>query len=165
MVADLLTSRGLRFTRRSEGATAGGTSAGAAAPASAAQVLLVDTVGELGALYGAADVAFVGGSLVPIGGHNLLEPAAVGIPVLTGPHYSNGKDIARLLLDRGAALQVNDARELAAAVKRLLADPTERRRVGAIGREIVEANRGSVARLLALIEALLREPGTPLAAA
>jgi 3-deoxy-D-manno-octulosonic-acid transferase len=165
MVADLLTSRGLRFTRRSEGATAGGTSAGAAAPASAAQVLLVDTVGELGALYGTADVAFVGGSLVPIGGHNLLEPAALGIPVLTGPHYFNGKDIARLLLDRGAALQVNDARELAAAVKRLLADPTERRRVGAIGREIVEANRGSVARLLALIEALLREPGAPLAAA
>jgi 3-deoxy-D-manno-octulosonic-acid transferase len=155
MVADLLTSRGLRFTRRSEGA----------APAGNAQVLLVDTVGELGALYGAADVAFVGGSLVPIGGHNLLEPAALGIPVLTGPHYFNGKDIARLLLDRGAALQVNDARELAAAVKRLLADPTERRRVGAIGREIVEANRGSVARLLALIEALLREPGAPLAAA
>jgi 3-deoxy-D-manno-octulosonic-acid transferase len=155
MVADLLTSRGLRFTRRSEGA----------APAGNAQVLLVDTVGELGALYGAADVAFVGGSLVPIGGHNLLEPAALGIPVLTGPHYSNGKDIARLLLDRGAALQVSDARELAAAVKRLLADPTERRRVGAIGKEIVEANRGSVARLLALIEALLREPGAPLAAA
>jgi 3-deoxy-D-manno-octulosonic-acid transferase len=156
-VADLLTSRGLRFARRSEvaaprGAVAGGPLAGGV------QVLLVDTVGELGALYAAADVAFVGGSLVPIGGHNLLEPAALGIPVLTGPYYSNGKDIARRLLDRGAALQVNDARELGAAVKRLLADPPERRRIVAIGTEIIEANRGSVARLLALIEPLLREP-------
>ena len=64
------------------------------------QVVLVDTVGELAALYASADVAFVGGSLVPIGGHNLLEPAALGLPVLTGPHHSNGKDIARLLLAR-----------------------------------------------------------------
>jgi 3-deoxy-D-manno-octulosonic-acid transferase len=149
VVADLLESRGLRYTRRSEGV----------APDGATQVLLVDTVGELGALYAAADVAFVGGSLVPIGGHNLLEPAALGIPVLTGPYYSNGKDIARLLLARGAALQVNDARELAAAVKRLLADPEQRRRVGAVGREIVGSNRGSVARLLALIEAL-PDPGS-----
>jgi 3-deoxy-D-manno-octulosonic-acid transferase len=153
IVAELLTSRGLRFARRSEGVAPGG-----GAPGGAVQVLLVDTVGELGALYAAADVAFVGGSLVPIGGHNLLEPAALGIPVLTGPYYSNGKEIARLLLDRGAAFQVNDARELAAAVTRLLRDPEERRRVGAIGRGIVESNRGSVARLLALIEPLLREP-------
>jgi 3-deoxy-D-manno-octulosonic-acid transferase len=159
-VADLLMSRGLRFARRSESVAPGEVAA-----RGGAQVLLVDTVGELGALYAAADVAFVGGSLVPIGGHNLLEPAALGIPVLTGPYYANGKDIARLLLDRGAALQVNDARELGAAVKRLLADPAERRRVGAIGREIIEANRGSVARLLALIEPLLREPGAPPAAA
>jgi 3-deoxy-D-manno-octulosonic-acid transferase len=148
-VAELVASRGLRFARRSEGAAPADVVAGGAA-----QVLLVDTVGELGALYAAADVAFVGGSLVPVGGHNLLEPAALGIPVLTGPYYANGKDIARLLLDRGAALQVNDARELEAAVKRLLADPAERRRVGAIGRDIIDANRGSVARLLTLIEAL-----------
>jgi 3-deoxy-D-manno-octulosonic-acid transferase len=147
-VADLLNGRGLRFARRSEGGAPGG----------AAQVILVDTVGELGALYAAADVAFVGGSLVPVGGHNLLEPAALGIPVLTGPYYSNGKDIARLLLARSAALLVNDAQELAAAVKRLLADPVERRRVGAAGKEIVESNRGSVARLLALIDPLLQEP-------
>jgi 3-deoxy-D-manno-octulosonic-acid transferase len=153
IVAELLTSRGLRFARRSEEAAADGALAGGDA-----QVLLVDTVGELGALYAQADVAFVGGSLVPIGGHNLLEPAALGVPVLTGPYYSNGKDIARLLLARGAALQVNDARELAAAVKRLSADPAERRRMGAIGREIIDANRGSVARLIAFIEPLLQEP-------
>jgi 3-deoxy-D-manno-octulosonic-acid transferase len=157
IVADLLEGRDLRFTRRSEG-VAPGVAPGAAAPDGATQVLLVDTVGELGALYAAADVAFVGGSLLPIGGHNLLEPAALGIPVLTGPYYSNGKDIARLLLERGAALLVNDAQELAAAVKRLLADPAQRRRMGATGKEIVESNRGSVARLLALIDPLLQAP-------
>jgi 3-deoxy-D-manno-octulosonic-acid transferase len=116
--------------------------------------LLVDSVGELAMLYAAADAAFVGGSLVPIGGHNLLEPAALGLPVLTGPSHANGEEIARLLLAEGAALEVRDARELAAAVGRLLADPQERRRMGDIGRRIVESNRGAVARLLELIEKL-----------
>jgi 3-deoxy-D-manno-octulosonic-acid transferase len=147
-VADLLSRRELRFTRRSSGIM----------PDAATQVVLVDTVGELAALYGWADVAFVGGSLVPIGGHNLLEPAALGLPVLTGPYYSNGKDIALLLLRQGGALQVADGQELAAALTRLLADPEERRRIGAIGRQLVESNRGSVARLLALIEPLLPGP-------
>ncbi len=149
-VADLLNRRGVRFVRRSDGGERGG--------GAATQVMLVDTVGELAMLYAAADAAFVGGSLVPIGGHNLLEPAALGIAVLTGPYYSNAKDIATLLLERGAALQVNDARELAEVLQRLCADPTERRRMGAIGRGIVEANRGSVARLLELIEPLLPDP-------
>jgi 3-deoxy-D-manno-octulosonic-acid transferase len=150
-VADLLSSRGLRFTRRSGGMP----------PDAATQVVLVDSVGELAALYASADVAFVGGSLVPIGGHNLLEPAALGLPVLTGPYQSNGQDIARLLLRQGAALQVADARELAAALTRLLADPAERQRIGAIGRHIVESNRGSVARLLELIEPLMAGPAPP----
>lgn len=149
-VAELLRRRAMRFTRRSTGT----------APDADAAILLVDTVGELAALYASADAAFVGGSLVPVGGHNLLEPAALGLPVLTGPHYSNGKDIARLMLQRGAALQVGDAHELAAALRRLLADDQERRRIGAIGRQIVESNRGSVAQLLALIETLL--PDLPL---
>jgi 3-deoxy-D-manno-octulosonic-acid transferase len=148
-VADLLSSQGLCFTRRSSGIL----------PDAATQVVLVDSVGELAALYASADVAFVGGSLVPIGGHNLLEPAALGVPVLTGPYHSNGKDIARLLLEQGAALQVADAGELAAALARLLADPAERRRIGAIGQHIVESNRGSVARLLELIESLPPGPG------
>ncbi len=150
-VADLLSGRGVRFTRRSSGIL----------PDAATQVVLVDSVGELAALYASADVAFVGGSLVPIGGHNLLEPAALGLPVLTGPYQSNGQDIARLLLQQGAALQVADARELAAALTRLLADPAERQRIGAIGRHIVESNRGSVARLLELIEPLMAGPVVP----
>jgi 3-deoxy-D-manno-octulosonic-acid transferase len=141
-VADSLDRAAVRFTRRSSGVEPGG----------ATQVVLVDTVGELGALYAAGDVAFVGGSLVPIGGHNLLEPAALGLPVLTGPSYFASNDIARLLIAQGAALEVADARELAAALARLLGDPAERQRMGAIGRRIVESNRGSVARLLELIE-------------
>ncbi len=144
-VAALLSRNGVRFARRSGGSVADGD----------IQVILVDTVGELAALYAAADAAFVGGSLVPIGGHNLLEPAALGIPVLTGPYYANSRDIARLLISRGAALQVADSAELAAALGRLLPDAPERRRMGAIGRHIVETNRGSVARLIELIEPLL----------
>ena len=147
-VAELLSRRQLHFTRRS----------GNAGPGSGAKVLLVDTVGELASLYASADAAFVGGSLVPIGGHNLLEPAALGLTVLTGPYHFNGKDIARLLLNQGAALQVANAQEMAAALTRLLADPAERRRIGAIGRRIVESNRGSVARLLELIEPWLQGP-------
>jgi 3-deoxy-D-manno-octulosonic-acid transferase len=143
-VGELLNQRGVKFVRRSA----------RLAPDAATRVLLVDTVGELATLYAAADAAFVGGSLVPIGGHNLLEPAALGLPVLTGPSHANGEEIARLLLAEGAALEVRDARELAAALRRLLADSQERRRMGDIGRRIVESNRGSVARLLELIEKL-----------
>jgi 3-deoxy-D-manno-octulosonic-acid transferase len=149
-VSELLNQRGVKFVRRSA----------RLAPDATTRVLLVDTVGELATLYAAADAAFVGGSLVPIGGHNLLEPAALGLPVLTGPSHANGEEIARLLLAEGAALEVSDARELAAALSRLLADPEERRRMGDIGRRIVESNRGSVARLLELIEKL-RVAGSP----
>jgi 3-deoxy-D-manno-octulosonic-acid transferase len=147
-VAELLRRQTVRFTRRSS----------AVLPDAATAVVLVDTVGELAALYAAGDVAFVGGSLVPIGGHNLLEPAALGLPVLTGPSYFSSKDIAQLLILQGAALEVADARELAAALVRLLGDHTQRQRMGAGGRRIVESNRGSVARLLDLIEPLLKGP-------
>jgi 3-deoxy-D-manno-octulosonic-acid transferase len=147
-VADLLARRGVKFARRSGMARA---SPAAGLPVDT-QVLLVDTIGELAALYASADVAFVGGSLVPIGGHNLLEPAALGLPVLTGPSHFNSKEIALLLLRRGAALQVANPEELAAALQRLLDQPAERRRMGDIGKDIVESNRGSVDRLLTLIE-------------
>jgi 3-deoxy-D-manno-octulosonic-acid transferase len=157
-VADLLARRGVKFARRSD-MTRGSAAAGLpidTLPADTA-VFLVDTIGELLALYASADVAFVGGSLVPIGGHNLLEPAALGLPVLTGPSHFNSKEIALLLLRRGAALQVANAQELAAALQRLLDEPAERRRIGSIGKDIVETNRGSVERLLALIEPSLPE--------
>jgi 3-deoxy-D-manno-octulosonic-acid transferase len=139
--AQLLERRGMRFERRSAGKPVRPDT----------RVLLVDTVGELAALYASADVAFVGGSLVPVGGHNLLEPAALGIPVVTGPYQANGRDIAQLLLLEGAAVQVAGAAELGAVVQALLTDPERRRRIGASGRRVVEANRGSVARLLELL--------------
>jgi 3-deoxy-D-manno-octulosonic-acid transferase len=140
-VANLLTRRGPEFVRRSFNVAVPPT----------ASVLMLDSVGELLTWYAAADLAFVGGSLVPIGGHNLLEPAALGKPVLTGPYDFNAPRIARLLCDTGAARRIGDGPELGAAVTALLADPDERRRVGALGREVVETNRGSTARLLQLI--------------
>jgi 3-deoxy-D-manno-octulosonic-acid transferase len=144
-VADLLADRKERFDRRSV----------AARVRADADVLLVDTMGELAALYAAADVAFVGGSLVPVGGHNLLEPAALGVPVITGPYTANSAEIARELMLRGGAVQVADAHTLANVLSQFFSDPDMRRRAGARGREFVEAHRGTVARLVELIDPLL----------
>ncbi|HEY0767394.1 MAG TPA: lipid IV(A) 3-deoxy-D-manno-octulosonic acid transferase [Steroidobacteraceae bacterium] len=148
-VAEMLTQAGVSFVRRSQGA---------AAAAQHCQVLLLDSLGELLDFYAAADLAFVGGSFVPVGGHNLLEPAALGVPILTGPNNSNSEEIARLLIARGAAEVVHDAAQLAGRVSALLADPDTRARIGAQGRASVEANRGALAKLLGLIEPLLNEP-------
>jgi 3-deoxy-D-manno-octulosonic-acid transferase len=145
-VAKRLADSGLSYLRRSQ--------ADSVVPAPS-QVLLLDTLGELVGFYAAADVAFVGGSLVDIGGHNLLEPAALGLPVLTGPHNFNSIDSARLLIGAEAAQVVHDAAELGGRVSALLADPAERARIGARGRACVEANRGALAKLLQLIEPLL----------
>ena len=153
-VAALLERRGLVFDRRGRSETV----------RPEAQVLLLDTMGELTAFYAASDVAFVGGSLVPVGGHNLLEPAALGVPVITGPHTQNGPEIARLLIEAGGALEVADSTALADAAGRLLADPALRERMGESARSFVEAHRGSLARLLALIEPLLAAGGRALEA-
>ena len=146
-VARLLGEAGVSFVRRSDGADA---------PAGGApEVLLLDSLGELLDFYAAADVAFVGGSLVPVGGHNLLEPAALGLAVLTGPNNFNGPEVAQLLISRGAARVVHNGEELGVAVSSLLADGAERERIGALGRDSVAASRGALERLLALIEPLL----------
>jgi len=121
------------------------------------EVVLVDTLGELLDFYAMGDVAFVGGTLVEVGGHNLLEPAALGLPVLAGPHNFNSADIAKILVESGAALIVNDAKELAARVSVLLSNPAERARIGALGRECVEDNRGALDKLLSLIDPLMRQ--------
>jgi 3-deoxy-D-manno-octulosonic-acid transferase len=146
-VAGELGAAGLRFVRRSRDADS--------VAAATCEVLLLDTLGELLDFYAAADVAFVGGSLADIGGHNLLEPAALGVPILTGPNTYNNAEIAQLMVTRGAAEVVRDASELAARLELLLDDPQARARVGAQGRAAVEANRGALGRLLALIEPLL----------
>lgn len=108
------------------------------------QVVVVDTIGVLKALYCVADVAFVGGSLVPCGGHNPLEPAAWGKPVLFGPDMSDFSLISSLLLEARAARQVMNADELLPAVDRLLADPRLAADMGARGLKVVETHKGSV---------------------
>jgi 3-deoxy-D-manno-octulosonic-acid transferase len=119
------------------------------------QVFLGDTMGELTLFYAASDVAFVGGSLVPIGGHNLLEPAALGLPLLSGPHVFNAQDIADMFVDKGACTLVQDGAGLAMEVSRLFSEPERAARLGDAGRDILERNRGALARLMAMIEPLV----------
>lgn len=118
-------------------------------------VLLGDSMGELQVFLAAADAAFIGGSLVPTGGHNLLEAAAVGVPVATGPHVFNFAAITELLVEAGGAVQIGNAVELAELMARWLSDATERARVGENGRRVVEQNRGALERLIAQIDARL----------
>lgn len=124
----------------------------------AASVLLLDTLGELVEFYAAADVAFVGGSLVEAGGHNLLEPAAVGVPVLAGPHQFNSPQVARALSEQRGLTLVHDASELSNCVVRLLSDPQARAAQVAAAARVITSNRGALSRVLALVAALCREP-------
>lgn len=119
------------------------------------QVLLGDTMGELLFLYALADVAFVGGSLVANGGHNLLEPAALGKPVLSGPHLFNFLDIAAQLREAGALLEVADAEGLAQAVASLWREPEDAERRRQAGLAVLKANQGALERLLAGLRRLL----------
>jgi 3-deoxy-D-manno-octulosonic-acid transferase len=144
-VADALRGLGVKFVTFSSGA----------AIADDTAVFLVDTLGELLGYYAASDVAFVGGTLVPIGGHNLLEPLSLGLPTLCGPNTFNAADIAKMLVDCGAVRVVHDAAELAAAIGILFADPAARTQMGASGRQAIEDNRGAVKRLMSFLEPLL----------
>lgn len=123
-------------------------------------LIIGDTMGQMFTYLAAADVAFVGGSLVDVGGHNVLEPAALGLPVLFGPHMHNFEDARRLLLEHDAAFEVEDAHDLATHVAELFMVPERRRECGAAGREAVAGNRGAVERLLEIIDRLpaTREP-------
>ncbi len=118
-------------------------------------VFLVDRMGELPLFYAAGDVAFVGGSLVPTGGHNVLEPAALGKPVIVGPHTFNFLDITRQLLAAGGAVEIADAEQLTEAVLSYLADANLRDAAGRKGRALVEQNRGALARLQTLLNEYL----------
>jgi 3-deoxy-D-manno-octulosonic-acid transferase len=111
-------------------------------------VLVLDTMGELGRVYGIACISFVGGSLVPEGGHNLLEPASFGCPVLFGPHTDDFKIMAEVLLEAGGGVRVHDAQQLSQAVGALLSYPEERARVGARARRFVDSNRGALERVM-----------------
>jgi len=151
-VMRLVAAGGFDGVRRSE------LSAGRGAPA---PVIVLDTVGELAQLYSIADVVFVGGSLIALGGHNVLEPALRGKPVLFGPHTSNFREAASILLAAGGGVVVRDAGELAAELERLLADPALRARRGAAAREAAASRHGALRTTLDLLERYLRPGATP----
>jgi 3-deoxy-D-manno-octulosonic-acid transferase len=144
-VARQVSEAGFGMVRRSRGAL----------PAADQQVLVGDTMGELVFLYACADLAFVGGSLVPNGGHNYLEPAALGLPVLSGPHRFNFTEISELLEGAGALQVVADETALAVAVQQWLQDSPARQRAGQAGQAVVADNQGALERLLQGIDRLL----------
>jgi len=118
-------------------------------------VVILDTIGELAQLFHVATAVFVGGSLVDSGGHNILEPAVFGKPIVFGPYMQNFAEIAQTFLDNGAAIQVRNGRELETVLLELLGDPVRRARLGAAARALVEANRGARAKTLAAVAQLL----------
>jgi 3-deoxy-D-manno-octulosonic-acid transferase len=124
-------------------------------PAADTQVFVIDTMGELMGFFAAADVAFLGGSLCEVGGHNMLEPAALGIPSVVGPHTFNFAEVTRRLRDAGALLQVPDAEALGQLLPALLDDPARRAAMGAAAVQQVEALSGALERTLNLVDGLL----------
>jgi 3-deoxy-D-manno-octulosonic-acid transferase len=144
-VRTLLRRQGIAYAQRSSGES----------PAPDHAVFLVDTLGELQTFYAAADVAFVGGSLVPVGGHSLLEPAVLALPMLSGPHVQNAQDVADLLEQCGALRIVRSREDLADRVCQWLDDPALARVAGERGRQAVAQSRGAVQRLVAMVAPLL----------
>jgi len=120
-----------------------------------ADAVVLDTIGELAQLYQLATVVFIGGSLVPAGGHNILEPALYGKPIVFGPYMQNFGEIADAFLSNGAAIQVRSETGLEETILSLIGDPVRRARVGAAARALVESNRGARDRTLAVIRDLL----------
>ncbi|MGH8460359.1 MAG: lipid IV(A) 3-deoxy-D-manno-octulosonic acid transferase [Stenotrophobium sp.] len=145
-VARLIEKSGLQYTRRNDLVPSGSRLA--------SPVFLGDSMGEMFFYYALADVAFVGGSLAPVGGHNVLEPAALALPVLFGPHMHNFVAARDLLLQAGAAEQIADGIALAPALLALLVDTPRAAAMGAAGAQAVSANRGALAKLLILLEAI-----------
>ncbi|RLA23407.1 MAG: 3-deoxy-D-manno-octulosonic acid transferase [Gammaproteobacteria bacterium] len=145
-VRTLLHKRGHKFISRTDGLPY----------TSDTEVLLGDTMGEVPLFYAASHVAFVGGTLVPVGGHNLLEPAALGLPVVTGPHLFSTQDIADMFEKLGASVTVNNAGQLGTAIAALFTDQDSATDIGNRGRAIVMQNKGALERLLRLLQPLLK---------
>jgi 3-deoxy-D-manno-octulosonic-acid transferase len=124
-------------------------------------IVVLDTIGELAQLYQVATAVFVGGSLVDQGGHNILEPAVFGKPIVFGPYMQNFAEIARAFIDNDAAIQIRTGRELEHALMGLLTDPVRRARLGAAARALVEANRGARGKTMTAIARVLppQDPG------
>jgi len=147
-VRALLRRSGVDFAQRSAGEE----------PTAGQPVFLVDTLGDLQTFYAASDVAFVAGSLVPVGGHSLLEPAVLGLPMLSGPHTQNAQDVAELFEQSGALRIVRSKEELAQRVADWFDDPARARADGASGQQAVAQSRGAVHRLVAMVAPLLSPP-------
>jgi 3-deoxy-D-manno-octulosonic-acid transferase len=145
-VARLLSDRGLIFTRRSSGESV----------SQEADVFLIDVIGELARAYRLAQVAFIGGSLVPTGGHNPLEPAVWGVPVLSGPHIFNFAEVYEEMVEAGGARLVADGDELRVATAAWLDEPQFAAAAGNAGREVVERNRGATARTVSALLDLIQ---------
>jgi 3-deoxy-D-manno-octulosonic-acid transferase len=156
-VVGLVQARGWQAVRRSALPRV----AGPRLPDGAPPVIVLDTVGELAQLYGVADVVFMGGSLVPVGGHNMLEPALRRKPILVGPHTENFRDIAALLVEAGGALVVSDSQQLAAELARLLRDPSRRAAMGTAAAQAAASRQGAVEATVQLLLSLLDERGEP----
>jgi len=144
-VAALLTQRNIHFQRRSENLPIN----------TETQVVLGDSMGEMFAYYAASDIAYIGGSLLPFGGQNLIEACAVGKPVLIGPHTYNFTQASILAVEQGAAIRVQDAKNLADTLQQLLQQPDKLRQMGEAGLTFVNANRGATERTLAIIRQAL----------
>jgi 3-deoxy-D-manno-octulosonic-acid transferase len=147
-VEALIASQGFAYVRRSLGTRV----------PDGCRVVLGDSLGELHAYYAAADVAFVGGSLLDYGGQNLIEACAAGVPVLLGPHTHNFADAARAALEEGAARMARDAASLLRMAASLLEDEAARRSMGEAGRALCTRHRGATAKIAALAESLARGP-------
>ncbi|OUS10545.1 3-deoxy-D-manno-octulosonic acid transferase [Gammaproteobacteria bacterium 54_18_T64] len=158
-VAGLCSEAGYNLSRRSEVP-----GAGMAAITDGVQIVLGDTMGELLTFCGASDISFVGGSLVAVGGHNLIEPAAWGVPVLSGPHLFNFTEVARLLSEAGGLALCATASELAEQVVKLLVDDAQcYRQMSDAALAVTEANRGALDRLTVLLESQICQLSAPAA--
>ena len=119
------------------------------------QVFILDTLGHLPAYYAAADIAFVGGSLVPVGGHNLVEPASLGLPVISGKYLFNFREVRELLYEADAMLEITNADELIKSVIELFHHPELRQKMGERAKTVVDANRGNIDKLVELLEKII----------
>jgi 3-deoxy-D-manno-octulosonic-acid transferase len=148
VVADLIRQRGIAWSRRSDRRPVDGETG----------VFLGDSMGEMAAYYAACDLAFVGGSLLPHGGQNLIEAAAAGRPVLVGPHTWNFREAAEQAVLAGAAIRVGSGEEILTEARRLYAHPEVRARMGEAGQQFARRNRGATARVMAMLESVLAKP-------
>lgn len=157
-VADLLKTSGLRWVRRTWPADASD---------GEAEVVLLDSIGELNSIYPLATIVFVGGSIANRGGHNILEPAALGASVITGPHTYNFQSIVETFVEAGAIVQLRTMSdsaamvELANVISELLADPARRRELGKLAQSLVNDNHGATARTLEALNSILSNPAAP----